>query len=221
MSPLLVKSKILLAQLLCAIIISYISPVTAKAELVGRWILDENQSETATDMLKKKFRRLKPGQTRPYGMRDPTGTTAEGALENYWRTLNEGRERRASKNLRRVGSAYPLITFTNLLIEAQPTSQHLTFTYEDSLTRQVIPNQNGRIYTAKGDELVADSIGHTLSYWIDSALFLETDSPTGGKYIEELKISKTNKTILHYRVKLNLPSLKEPVEIRRAFRRSN
>jgi hypothetical protein len=144
-----------------------------------------------------------------------------GALENYWRTLNEGRERRASKNLRRVGSAYPLITFTNLLIEAQPTSQHLTFTYEDSLTRQVIPNQNGRIYTAKGDELVADSIGHTLSYWIDSALFLETDSPTGGKYIEELKISKTNKTILHYRVKLNLPSLKEPVEIRRAFRRSN
>jgi hypothetical protein len=221
MSPLLVKSKILLAQLLCAIIISYISPVTAKAELVGRWILDENQSETATDMLKKKFRRLKPGQTRPYGMRDPTGTTAEGALENYWRTLNEGRERRASKNLRRVGSAYPLITFTNLLIEAQPTSQHLTFTYEDSLIRQVIPNQNGRIYTAKGDELVADSIGHTLSYWIDSALFLETDSPTGGKYIEELKISKTNKTILHYRVKLNLPSLKEPVEIRRAFRRSN
>jgi hypothetical protein len=84
-----------------------------------------------------------------------------------------------------------------------------------------MPNQNGRIYTAKGDELVADSIGHTLSYWIGSSLFLETDSPTGGKYIEELKISKTNKTILHYRVKLNLPSLKEPVEIRRAFLRSN
>ena len=210
----------LLPRLLC-LIICYTSGLSANIEFSGRWVLDENQSEVAEDMLKKKFRRLKPGQIRPGGMRNPTGTTAEGALENYWRTLNEGRERRASKNLRRVGSAYPLITFTNLLIETQPTSHHLTFTYEDSLIRQVIPNQNGRIYTAKGDELVADSIGHTLSYWMGSALFLETDSPTGGKYIEEIKISKTNKTILHYRVKLNLPSLKEPVEIRRAFRRSN
>ena len=216
----LVKREKLLPWLLC-LIICYASGLSANAEFSGRWVLDENQSEAAEDMLKKKFRRLKPGQTRPYGMRDPTGTTAEGALENYWRTLNEGRERRASKNLRRVGSAYPLVTFTKLHIEAQPASQHLTFTYEDSLIRQVIPNQNGRIYTAKGDELVADSIGHTLSYWMGPALFLETDSPTGGKYIEELKISKTNKTILHYRVKLNLPSLKEPVEIRRAFRRSN
>ena len=216
----LVKREKLLPWLLC-LIICYASGLSANTEFSGRWVLDENQSEAAEDMLKKKFRRLKPGQTRPYGMRNPTGTTAEGALENYWRTLNEGRERRASKNLRRVGSAYPLVTFTKLHIEAQPTSQHLTFTYEDSLIRQVIPNQNGRIYTAKGDELVADSIGHTLSYWMGPALFLETDSPTGGKYIEELKISKTNKTILHYRVKLNLPSLKEPVEIRRAFRRSN
>ena len=216
----LVKREKLLPWLLC-LIICYASGLSANTEFSGRWVLDENQSEAAEDMLKKKFRRLKPGQTRPYGMRNPTGTTAEGALENYWRTLNEGRERRASKNLRRVGSAYPLVTFTKLHIEAQPTSQHLTFTYEDSLIRQVIPNQNGRIYTAKGDELVADSIGHTLSYWMGPALFLETDSPTGGKYIEELKISKTNKTILHYRVKLNLPSLKEPVEIRRASRRSN
>ena len=120
-----------------------------------------------------------------------------------------------------MGSAYPLVTFTKLLIETQPTPQHLTFTYEDSLIRQVIPNQNGRIYSAKGDELVEDSIGHTLSYWIGSSLFLETDSPTGGKYVEELKISKTNKTILHYRVKLNLPSLKEPVEIKRVFRKSS
>ncbi len=216
----LVKREKLLPWLLC-LIICYASGLSANTEFSGRWVLDENQSEAAEDMLKKKFRRLKPGQTRPYGMRNPTGTTAEGALENYWRTLNEGRERRASKNLRRVGSAYPLVTFTKLHIEAQPASQHLTFTYEDSLIRQVVPNQNGRIYTAKGDELVADSIGHTLSYWMGPALFLETDSPTGGKYIEELEISKTNKTILHYRVKLNLPSLKEPVEIRRAFRRSN
>ena len=215
-----VNREKLLPRLLC-LIICYASGLSADTEFSGRWVLDESQSEAAEDMLKKKFRRLKPGQTRPYGMRNPTGTTAEGALENYWRTLNEGRERRASKNLRRVGSAYPLVTFTKLHIEAQPASQHLTFTYEDSLIRQVIPNQNGRIYTAKGDELVADSIGHTLSYWMGPALFLETDSPTGGKYIEELKISKTNKTILHYRVKLNLPSLKEPVEIRRAFRRSN
>ena len=215
-----VKHKNLLPQLLC-VIICYTSGLSAEIELSGRWILNEKQSEAAEDMLKKKFRRLNPGQTRPYGMRNPSGTTAEGALENYWRTLNDGRERRASKNLRRVGSAYPLVTFTKLLIETQPTPQHLTFTYEDSLIRQVIPNQNGRIYSAKGDELVEDSIGHTLSYWIGSSLFLETDSPTGGKYVEELKISKTNKTILHYRVKLNLPSLKEPVEIKRVFRKSS
>jgi len=222
MSQIILKFKKLSSRFLCvAIFFCYTSPTIAQDELLGRWILEEKQSQSAEDVLKKKFRRLKPGQMRPYGMRNPSGTTAEGALENYWRTLNDGRERRASKNLRRVGSAYPLITFTNLLVEAVSTRQNLVFTYEDSLVRQIVPNQSGRIYTAKGDELVADSIGHTLSYWIGSTLFLETDSPTGGKYIEELKISKTNKNILHYRVKLNLPTLKEPVEIERVFFRSN
>jgi hypothetical protein len=221
MSLLALKCQILVSQLLLIVVFCYASPVAAEFELVGRWILDAKQSESPEDMLKKKFRRLRPGQMRPYGMHDPSGKTAERALENYWRTLNDGRERKASKNLRRVGSAYPLITFTNLLVEALPSSQNLTFIYEDALVRQIMPNQAGRIYTAKGDELVADSIGHTLSYWIDSTLFLETDSPTGGKYIEELQISTSDSNILHYRVKLNLPTLKEPVEIERVFRKSN
>ena len=221
MSSPALKCKMLAPLLLCTLLFGYTSLTTAAVELVGHWILDEKQSESPENVLKKKFRRLRPGQMGPYGMREPSGTTAEGALENYWRTLNDGRERKASKNLRRVGSAYPLITCTNLRIETLPSSQNLVFTYQDTLVRQIVPNKAGRIYTAKGNELVADSIGHTLSYWIESTLFLETDSPTGGKYIEELKISVSDKNMLNYRVKLNLPALKQPVEIKRVFRKSH
>lgn len=206
--------------IVCLLICTFTNPVAANTSLAGHWLIDKKASDSPDVALKKKFRKSKPGQRRPRGMRDPTAKPADTALGNYWRTLNDGQERRASKNLRRVGTAYPLITFEELQIDNLENYDGFVFNYEKSLPREVFPNPNGRIYTAKGDELVSDEIGHTLSYWDGSSLLLETDSPTGGRYLEELKLSKANNQ-LQYRVTLDLPILTETVEVRKIFKRAN
>jgi hypothetical protein len=189
------------------------------ARLSGHWTLDEDRSEDAEDAFDGKLRKRRFDSSLPSGSSSPgqRRTVADKSQEEYWRTVAENEERRASSNLNRLGTVYPLITAAEL--DISPSGSGLDIVYDGLLPRYVRPNPGGRVFSASGDELVADTIGYTLAYWDGDDLMLETDPPDGGKYIERLRLSDGGKRI-EYRVKVRSRVLEEPVEMVREFVRA-
>lgn len=194
--------------------------VTAAAEppvIDGQWLLDEDSSEEAEDVFEDKMRRSRyptPGPALRTGERPSDMDLQQQA---YWDTISKGRERRSLKDLRRLGTVYPLIMASKLVIERQEDG--LLMTYDELLPRRVRPNPNGKVYSASGDELVADSIGYTLSYWDNDILVLETDPPSGGKYVERVRLA-ANSERLEYSIKVRSRALEEAVTLKRVFVRA-
>ncbi len=184
----------------------------AADELTGHWKLNEKLSEEADEAFDGKLRKERHLNI------DRESASQRRAMDasqdNYWEAVGKVRERRSSKNLRRLGSAYPLLTSTRLDINR--LEDGFAFTYDELLPRRVRPNPAGRVYSAKGDELISDSIGHTLSYWEGDTLVLETDPPDGGRYLEKIKRLHAPER-LEYRVNVKLRVLTEPVEMVRIF----
>ncbi|GEM_PF-1298682 len=193
-------------------------PCVAESALDGTWIHNKKLSDNIKDAFDGQLKRssyptpginIRPGERK---------NDRDIAQENYWGQVREVRERRSARNLRRLGSCYPLLTAEKLAIDFNAADNSFKFEYDDLLPRDVIPNPNGRIYSAKGDELVADSIGHTLTYWDKDVLVLETDAPEGGKYIERLALVG-QPAKLEYSIKLVLRVLKETITVKRIYER--
>ncbi|MGE0485450.1 MAG: hypothetical protein AB7Q81_15005 [Gammaproteobacteria bacterium] len=186
----------------------------AGAALAGHWQFDEARSDDVEDAFEGKLKRSR--------YPTPGGMVREGERPNnqdiqqmnYWDAIRDSRERRSQKDLSRLGTVYPLLTATRLDIARAEAGY--TFTYDALLPRRVLPNPNGRVYSAKGDELVADTIGYTLSYWEGETLVLETDPPDGGRYIEHVT-RRDDPPRLEYRVKVSLIILEEPIEVTRVY----
>ncbi len=189
------------------------------ARLSGHWTLDEDHSDDAEDAFEGKLRKRRFGSSLPSGGSGPGGrrTVADKSQDEYWRTVAEKEERRSASNLHRLGTVYPLITAAEL--DISPARGGLEIVYDKLLPRFVRPNPDGRVFSASGDELVADTIGYTLAYWEDGDLMLETDPPDGGKYIERLRLSDDGQRIA-YRVEVRGRVLEEPVEMEREFVRA-
>lgn len=189
------------------------------AALQGNWELNEDASDDIDDVLDDKLRKLPrtpPAIAREGGVGQRT--SREMQQQAYWDTLARSRERRAKKNLRRLGTAYPLILAESVTIADD--ADGLRFTYDGELPRLVRPNPEGRVYTANGDELVVDTIGYTLSYWDGKVLVLETDPPNGGgRFVERVELSDGGRQ-LKYSVNLKLRVLTEPVTVHRVFDRA-
>ncbi len=189
--------------------------------LVGTWALNEDLSDDVEDVLDDKLRPLRsyPGSDRGAGRGEDHDSQDSGhdvSQQAYWDAVRENRERRSMKNLRRLGSAYPLLTATRLVITANQPGVDIV--YDELLPRHVRPNPEGRIYSAKGDELVSDSLGFTLAYWEGGVLVMEIDPPNGGKFIERLSVP-AHSGRLQYSIRLQHLALIEPVEITRVFDR--
>lgn len=189
-------------------------------QLTGTWQLNDDLSDDVEDALEDKLRRAPKGieeggnfDRNRNGQRQPH----EISQDNYWSLVQKSRDRRSMRNLRRLGTAYPLLTIKTIKISQ--AEDNFEFLYDDVLPRFVKPNPAGRAYSAKGDELVSDSLGHTLTYWDKAELVLETEMPSGGKFIERLKLTG-QPAQLHYSIKLKMVVLQESVTIKRVFERS-
>lgn len=210
----------LLLLALCTLILLRLPAARADA-LSGSWALDAKASDDPEDEFDGKLRRLPfptpatlGGDVRPqHG--DPRRDRIEAAQEAYWDQIRQTEERRSLRNFHRLGTVYPLLTAERL--EITPARDGYEILYDGDLPREVRPNAAGRVFSASGDELVADTFGHTLSYYEGTTLVLETDPPDGGKYFEYLSVSADR---LEYRFKVDLRVLTEPVEVRRVFVRS-
>ena len=188
--------------------------ISETGNLKGLWLVDKKLSDDPDDRLKGKLR--KRYQTRDYSKKKHPGgnrSAPEIAMNNYWETLRHSEERKSSKNLKRLGPAFFLLTFQGIKI-SELDADEISLSYDDSPSRLIKPNKEGRIYSAKGAELTQSFFGHTLSYYLKEALILETDASDGGKYIEKLSI-KNGK--LNYQVTLDSLVLKETISINRIF----
>ena len=93
----------------------------------------------------------------------------------------------------------------------------MVVTYDEEISRNVRPNPEGRVFSASGDELVSDTFGHTLAYWQNKTLVLETDPPHGGQIVEKFALNGEQQ--LTYSIRLNMRVLKERSELRLVFDR--
>lgn len=181
--------------------------------LIGSWVLNKKGSADPEDAFSGKLRH----DSYPVPVLGGPGARQEGRDLHqmaYWETIRDGKERNSSKKLKRLGTAYPLVKADQLTIAEAEGGYRLT--YDDALPRTIRPNPKGHIYSAKGDELVEDSFGFTLSYWDKDTLVLEADAPDGGKIIERLTV-RENPHQLEYVIRVALPVVKQPVELKRLF----
>lgn len=201
----------------CLLAMLLIAPAAALAtsSLDGAWVLNEDLSvdpeDAFDDMLKRDSYPVpyaEPGSNQARSPRDASQT-------NYWDTVRDGRERHSLKNLQRLGSIYPLVMAQRLDI-AIGADGHLDITYDEALPRELFVNPNGRVFSAKGDELVGDSIGFTLAYWDGDTLVIETDPPDGGKVAERLRVGSAPRR-LEYVLEVEMRILAEPVEFKRVL----
>lgn len=209
--------RIRLLIILCIVILGCLCVcglVFAEPTLEGTWVLNKKLSDDPKKVFKKKLR--KRSYPTPVARKSDNhkDRTFERIQDNYWSAVREGKEASSIKDLRRLGTAYPLVKNKRFDITRRPKAYD--FLYDGELPREVRPNPAGRVYSASGDELVVDTLGHTLSYWEGQVLVLEGDPPTGGKIIERFAIEE-DPLRLTYSITIRMNILKEPVELRRVY----
>jgi hypothetical protein len=188
--------------------------VDAAPTLSGAWTLDDKGSVDPEEFFEDRLRHddyypvphVQGGGQRstPYDLNQLA----------YWDTVRKGKEAHPYKKLRRLGIAYPMVTAQRLDFADEAGGYRVT--YDTDLPRLVLPNPNGKVFSAKGNELVQDTFGFTLTYWDNDTLVNEIDAPDGGKIIERLTV-RENPHQLEYVVRLELRMFTEPVEVKRLF----
>ena len=193
----------------------FIGIVHAEPTFEGSWLVDKKLSDDPQKAFKGKLRKI--GYETPTASKRADGeeTALDRTQDNYWDMVRDGKESSSIKDLRRLGTAYPLVKNSRFDISRHTDGYEIV--YDGELPRTVVPSANGRVYSASGDELVVDTLGHTLSYWDGQVLVLDCDPPTGGKVIERLEL-QDNPRQLNYSIKIRMNILKEPVELKRVFR---
>jgi hypothetical protein len=188
------------------------SPAAAPV-MLGGWTWDGKSSADPEKLIKGKLR--KRGESMPVMQRGgERNTPYDLAQLAYWETVRERKEEKPAKALRRLGIAYPLVKVERLDIADEAGG--LRITYDLNLPRSIRPNPNGKVFSAKGDELVQDTFGYNLSYWENDTLVIETDAPEGGKVIEKFTV-RENPHQLEYVVRVQMRMLLEPLEVVRLF----
>ena len=186
----------------------------AEPAIEGSWVIDEELSDDTKKAFSGKLRKRGFPTPRPPVRKGGEKGRYDETQNAYWDTVREGKDRSSLKNLRRLGAVYPLVKAGRFDISRLDDGYEIL--YDGELPRSIKPNPAGRVFSASGEELVADTLGHTLAYWESGTLILETDPPNGGKVIEKITV-KSNPRQLLYQIKLEMRILKEPVEIKRVF----
>ena len=173
--------------LLCVMLLQNISALADPAPMVGRWELDTTASVDPADELKG-IRASKRKKKHPAVAAGPEAGPLGDTQRRYWEHANAGEEWKHSKELAHAGPVQRILESQNL--EIVPADNGYIFIYADGYERSVIPNPDGRIFTASGEELVETEIGFTLAFWKKGTLILETRITKGGKLKERISVSE-------------------------------
>ena len=206
--------------LFCAAALFLSSPSEAtkgKVDISGFWQLDEAASDDPQPILKDigKFNKKKSKKTESDGPRGdrPIGSDT---YKRYWEHVSEDKEWRKVANAAHKGSIKSLV-FNRRLAVAQ-TETGFKVWYQDGFVRDINPNPYGRVFSASGDELVANDLGRTLSYVKKDKIISETRTKPRGEILESFHASP-DRTKLFVTIKVDRPDWSRIVEIKQVYKR--
>ena len=186
-----------------------------KIDISGFWQLDEAASDDPRPMLKDigKFEKKKRKDVESTGPRGdkPIGSDT---YKRYWEHVAEDKEWRKVANAAHKGSIKSLV-FNRRLAIAQ-TENGFKVWYQDGFVRDINPNPYGRVFSASGDELVANDLGRTLSYVKKDKIISETRTKPRGEILESFQASP-DKQKLFVTIKVDRPDWSKIVKIKQIY----
>ncbi|MGR8947930.1 MAG: hypothetical protein ACU84Q_07780 [Gammaproteobacteria bacterium] len=193
------------------------SAVDPKVNISGFWELDEVASDDPESALKDigKFdenKRRKRDSQGPKGDRPIGGDT----YKRYWQHVAEDKEWQKVANAAHRGSIKSLV-FNSRLAIAQ-TETGFKVWYQDGFVRDINPNPYGRVFSASGDELVANDLGRTLSYVKKDKIISETRTKPRGEILESFRTSPALDK-LFVSIKVDRPDWNKIVELNQVYTR--
>lgn len=185
-------------------------PVVAAPSLTGHWVLDDDRSDDPRKVLKG-LRLMRQAPSMANGDGD---TRRAGTDTHYYAQRELLEKRRAEGAVVDVGPLQRVIYAERLAIE--DTGDAATLRYDDAWTRTLAPTEGGPVYSAKGGEYKADSLGLELSYRLDGSLFIETMLQPRGRMLEELKLDASGR-VLTVKTTINNPDWIIEARLKRVF----
>lgn len=187
-----------------------------KVDISGFWALDEELSDDPKPLVKDigkiKGKKKKTGDSSKKAKTPIGGDT----YRRYWEHVSNNKEWRTTANAAHAGSIKSLLFNQRFAIAS--TDSGFKLWYQDGFVRDINPNPYGRVFSASGDELVANDLGRTLSYVKKKRIISETRTKPRGEILESFEPSADGKT-LTVTVKVDRPDWEKIVEIKQIYRR--
>lgn len=163
---------------------SWVLPAMAAGPVLsGHWVLLEDESEDPRDALKgltlMREDSFLDDDRRRRSMTDQ-------AASNYYAQRALVEKRRTENAVADVGPIQRVLDASVLDIEDAGATT--TIRYDTAYTRSLMPTEGGPVYSAKGNEYRADSLGLELSYRRDGVFVIETMLRPRGRMLEEFTL---------------------------------
>jgi hypothetical protein len=175
------RSALLMLLALCALGLS-LAQAAGSPPLTGHWTLVEKESDDPRDALKGltliRERNLDDGRR--------SRSLADQSASGYYAQRALAEKRRAENAVADVGPIERVIYAEVLDIEDAGSTARIR--YDAGYTRELAPTEGGPVYSAKGSEYKADSLGLELSYRRDGLFVIETVLRPRGRMLEEFKL---------------------------------
>ena len=188
-----------------------------KVDISGLWVVDESMSDDPESQLKDIGKSQgKKGKKNESENRRGDKPVGDDTFRRYWEHVADDKEWRRVANAANKGSIKSLIFNQRLAVAA--TESGFKVWYQDGFVRDINPNPYGRVFSASGDELVANDLGRTLSYIEKGKLVSETRIEPRGEIFETFQASEDNQ-MLTVTIKVDRPDWRKIVELKKVYRR--
>lgn len=138
-----------------------------------------------------------------------------GMQRQNWEQRQLALDRRRRDTPVDVGPVARLLGARALSIRAEGTA--LVLEYDGVLTRRLAPRAGGPVYSAKGDEFVADGIGRSQAWWRGATLCIETLLAPRGTMTEEIAVAPDTPQRLVVHTRIVNPDWRFDADVRRVF----
>ena len=194
-----------------------INAATPTVNISGFWVLDEDLSDDPEPELKDigKFKSRKHEKSDDEH-RQGDKPVGKDTFRRYWEHVAENKEWRRVANAANKGSIKSLVFNKRLAIAA--TDSGFKVWYQDGFVRDINPNPYGRVFSASGDELVANDLGRTLSYVKKGKIISETRIEPRGDIFETFQPSSDQQR-LEVTIKVDRPDWNKIVKLKQVYRR--
>ncbi|MSR13172.1 MAG: hypothetical protein EXR86_01095 [Gammaproteobacteria bacterium] len=183
----------------------------AVAAIEGHWLVNEDDSDDPHEQLEGLYV-VRATPISPTA--EERARAGQSRQKQVFQELEIANIRRGMRAEADIGDLARVLNTEDLTIT--PSDTGYVFKYSDGLSRNISPRHGGPVYTAKGDEFVADELGKSMVYWRGNSLVIETLLAPRGNMSEEISL-KPGQNRLKVHTKLSNPDWLVDAEIIRVF----